>query len=273
MPEKQSDVQSLKPGAISPRPMKQGIRSATLGREVSDLAQVVRSRHSERGAFDPSRRPSDAELEAIIEAARWAPTAHNMQNFEIVIVDNPAKLAEIGRVKAGTSREFVRENYAQLSFSEEELLRKGTGLLASMFPPSWRLPDAEPAEAEGDLEHGFLDRTMRSCPLVLIVVYDTRTRAPASAGDVLGLISLGCVMENMWLMSQALGIGLQVMSVFSGEHVEEQLRRILSIPAHMKIAFACRLGYPVQAPADYLRVRREMSRFTHRNSFAAARTE
>lgn len=29
---------------------------------------------------------------------------------------------------------FVRENLAQLSFSEEELTQKGTGLLATMFP-------------------------------------------------------------------------------------------------------------------------------------------
>jgi hypothetical protein len=30
-------------------------------------------------------------------------------------------------------------------------------------------------------------------------VYDNRKRAPASEGDALGLISLGCVLENMRL--------------------------------------------------------------------------
>ena len=248
-------------------------RSGRLGREdpgargVSELAQIIRSRHSERVPFDADRRPSEADLEAILEAARWAPTAHNMQNFEIVIVDDPATLAAISCVQAPISTEFVRENYAQLSFSEEELIRKGTGVLASMFPPSWRVPEAEP-EHDGEFEHAFLDSTMRSCPLVMIVVYDTRKRAPASAGDVLGLISLGCVMQNMWLMAEALGIGLQIISVFSGEPVENELRRILSIPDHMRIAFACRLGYPAQPPGRYLRVRREVPRFTHRNSFA-----
>jgi len=249
------------------------IRSARLGREdlgargVSELAQIIRGRHSERVVSDADRRPSEADLEAILEAARWAPTAHNMQNFEIVIVDDPATLAAISCVQAPISTEFVRENYAQLSFSEEELIRKGTGMLASMFPPSWRVPDAEP-EHDAEFDHAFLDSTMRSCPVVLIVVCDTRRRAPASAGDVLGLISMGCVMQNMWLMAEALGIGLQIMSVFSGEPVENELRRILSIPDHMRIAFACRLGYPAQPPGRYVRVRREVPRFTHRNSFA-----
>jgi nitroreductase len=235
---------------------------------MSDLIEIIRNRHSERVPFDPERRPPEADVHAILEAARWAPTAHNMQNFEIVIVDDEATLAEIARVHGGVSQEFVRENYDQLSFSEDELLRKGTGLLATMFPPSWRIRDAEP-EAPADLEHGFLDDTMRSCPLVLIVVYDARTRAPASEGDVLGIMSLGCVMQNMWLMAESLGIGMQIMSVFSADYVEEELRRILSIPGHMKIAFACRLGYPAVQPGRYLRVRRDPRRFTHHGSFAA----
>jgi hypothetical protein len=35
---------------------------------------------------------------------------------------------------------FIQENYQQLSFSEEELLRKKVGVLASMFPPALRTP-------------------------------------------------------------------------------------------------------------------------------------
>jgi len=197
------------------------------------LGKIMRARHSERVSFDPERAPSESDLWEILEAARWAPTAHNMQNFEVIVVDDPATLAAIDRVRAGTSTEFIRENYAQLSFSEEELIAKGTGLLASMFPPSWLNPDAEPEEP-ADLEHGFLDATMRS----------SHRRAPASEGDFLGIMSLGCVLENIWLMAEELGLGLQVMSVFSAGHVEDELRRILSIPTQLKIAFACRMARP-----------------------------
>ncbi|HET9172747.1 MAG TPA: nitroreductase family protein [Actinospica sp.] len=236
---------------------------------MTDLAALIRNRRSHRGVYDPRRRPPDEDVRAIIDAAQWAPTAHNMQNFEIVVIDDPAVLAEIGRVPSGVSAEFIRENYAQLSFSEEELVAKGTGLAATMFPPAWRRPDSEPVgmDAPSEFEHGFLDLTMRSCPLVLIVVYDTRKRAPASEGDVLGLISLGCVLENMWLTAESRGIGLQVMSVFSNTGVEERLHKILSIPARMKIAYACRLGYAGTEPDRYLRVRRPRERFVHHNSF------
>jgi nitroreductase len=231
---------------------------------AASLGELIRNRHSERATYDRSRQVSEADLGAILGAARWAPTAHNMQNYEVILVDDRSTLAAISRLRAGASRDFVKENYAQLSFSEEELMRKGTGLLATMFPPSWRTPDAEPDAAA---EQATLDATMRSCPLVLIVLYDPLRRAPASEGDFLGIMSLGCVMQNMWLMAQALGIGMQIMSVFGGVAVENELRSRLSIPSHLRIAFACRLGYRAGEARPHLRVRRPIGRFVHRNSY------
>ena len=114
-------------------------------------------------------------------------------------------------VRGGTSEDFIRESYAQLSFSEEELIRKGTGLLATMFQPSWRDLNGGFEEVT-DVEHGILDDTMRSYPWVMIVVYDRRKRAPASEGDFLGIMSLGCVTQNIRLTAKTLGTVMQIMS-------------------------------------------------------------
>ena len=101
----------------------------------------------------------------------------------------------------------------------------------------------------------------------MIVTYDARKRAPASVGDVLGFISLGCVMENMWLMAEELGISLQIMSVFGGEAVESEVKKILEIPEYQRIAYAIRLGYPISKPSKSLRVRRDIIGFVHHNRF------
>jgi nitroreductase len=103
--------------------------------------------------------------------------------------------------------------------------------------------------------------------VLLIVVYDSRKRAPASEGDALGFVSLGCLMENMWLMAQDLGIGYQILSAFGWGSVEEEVKRILKIPEYMKIAYAVRLGYPVSQPSKYLRVRRDIGDFAFCNQF------
>ncbi|MGP0033118.1 MAG: nitroreductase family protein [Solirubrobacteraceae bacterium] len=86
-----------------------------------------------------------------------------------------------------------------------------------------RTRSPRPTDGLGDFAHGFLDATVRSCPVVLIVVYDTRKRVAASEGDVLGIVSLGCLMQNISLTAESLEIGMQVMSVFGAEDVEEEL--------------------------------------------------
>ncbi len=232
---------------------------------MHNVLDLMRERHSARVPFDSERSLKTEQLAAIFEAAAWAPTAHNMQNFEIIVVDDPAVLQLIGAVKIKTSAVFLRENFQQLSFSEEELRRKRTGLIATMFPLSWRTPDHFAAAAQ---ETATLAHSLQKSPCLLLILYDTRKRAPASEGDVLGFMSLGCVMQNIWLAAQSMGIGLQILSVFSSGPVEDEMRRTLKIPPYLKIAYACRLGYPA-ASAGYVRVRRECGEFVHHNEYGS----
>lgn len=230
------------------------------------ILKIIQERKSARLPFDPGRPISEEDLEQILEAARWAPTAHNMQNFEIIVVDDKEQLETIGKIKSQVSETFLRENYQQMSFSEEELRKRKVGVLAGMFPPSWRRPDAQVDSADS-MAHSFLGGILQHAPMLLIVVYDSTKRAPASEGDVLGMISLGCVMENMWLMAESLGIGFHIVSALSSEAVEKDLRPLLNLPPQIKIAFACRLGYPTAEQVGYIRVRRDISDFTHKNRF------
>jgi nitroreductase len=186
-----------------------------------------------------------------------------MQNFEIVVVNDRQILEAIEAMERPISETFIRENYQQLSFSEEELLKKGTGLLATVFPPSWRNPDFRLDEL-GEEEIAAMRRPMPTNPVMLVVVYDPSRRAPASEGDFLGIVSLGCVMENMWLAAESMGIGLQIVSSLSSG---AEVKSILGIPDDLLIAFSCRLGYPVSEAAKYLRVRRDVKDFTHHNRF------
>lgn len=249
--------------------LEQNHRLEWLGWEMlvmADVLKIIQQRRSIMVPFNPNRAVSKENLRQVLEGARWAPTAHNMQNFEILVVDDKEVLEKIGKIKSLVSEAFIRENYQQLSFSEEELLQKKVGILGTNFPPDWRDP-AKLDKAVRESTPSPLNQRIRGSPLLLIVIYDSRKRAPASGRDVLGFISLGCVMENMWLMAQSLGISFHILSVFSGDAVEKEVKRILDIPEYMKIAFAIRLGYPVSRPTKHLRVRRDMEMLTHHNGF------
>ena len=233
---------------------------------MSDILELVRKRRSLRKPFDLERPVAEEQLAGILEAARWSPTAHNMQNFEIVLVDDRKVLEAIGSIERPISETFVRENYQQLSFSEEELLERKTGILATMFPPSWRNPDFRLDEID-DEEIASMQTPLPTSAVLLVVVYDPRRRAPASEGDFLGILSLGCVMENMWLMATSLGISVRIMSDFGDKLVDVQVKKILDIPDYMNVVYGLRSGYPVTATSEGLRVRRDLEDFTHHNGY------
>ncbi len=232
-----------------------------------NILKTIRERHTTREPFDPARPVRKEDLKLVLEAARWAPTPNNMQNFEILLVDAKDTLDAIAQIPAEMSEAFLRENYQQISFSKEELHIKKTGMLAEMFPPAWTNPEAWSSASDYTSQLSFLGRSVGETQLLLIVLYDCNRRAPGSEDDFLGHVSLGCVMENMWLMSQSLGVGFHVLTVFSDGPVQKRVRSILRIPQNMKIAFACALGHPTIASDTSLRVRRDVEDFVHHNQF------
>ena len=234
---------------------------------MKDLLKLMKERHSSRVFFSPDRPVSMENIGKILEAGSWAPTAHNMQNFEVIIIDDKKLIQIIAGMKAPVSLKFIRENYKQLSFSDEELMTKKTGILGNQFPPAWRKPHIrkeEVTETERDL---FMEDELLSTPVLGIVLYDPFRRAPASSGDFLGIVSLGCVMENMWLMANSLGIDFHVVSSLSNGSVKRAIKKLLHIPDRLVIAYSFRLGYATDHTV-YLRVRRDVKDFMHHNGYA-----
>ena len=135
--------------------------------------------------------------------------------------------------------------------------------MGTQFPAKWK--DASKLdEAVRERVPSPMRYTIRGGNTILLVIYDKRKRAPAAKNDVLGFLSLGCVMENIWLMAQALGVSVHIMSAFSS--VQKELRDTLNIPENMELGFALKLGYPI-SESSYLRVRRDIESFVHYNKY------
>ena len=60
------------------------------------------------------------------------------------------------------------------------------------------------------------------------------------------------------------------MSSLSAPEAAKEVREILGIPDHLLIAYACRVGYPAGSRGKYLRVRRDVEGFAHRNRYGSA---
>jgi nitroreductase len=233
---------------------------------MQELLQLIENRQSARGIFDSERAIPVEDMEKILEAARWTPTAHNMQNFEIVVVDDKQLLTAISQINIPADPTFIKENYPQLSFTEDELRRRKTGIMGTMFPKSWQTPDPDLEEIKNEDRSAYMAKQIVSSSAILFVLYDPSRRAPASEGDFLGILSLGCAMENMWLMANSLGIGVHIVSSLSQKKVAAEIAKLLNVPDKFALAFSMRLGYPV-SPVHYLRVRRDRGDFAHHNGF------
>lgn len=231
------------------------------------LLALIRRRHSSRGEFNPDRNIAKPILARILEAARWAPTPNNMQNFQIVVVDDPETLTLISALSAEMSEAYLKENYALLSANEAELRVKKTGTLAGIYPRAWVDPEAWNPTSDYRSQLTYLGKTLLQPKVLFVVLYDSEARAPGSDGDTLGFMGLGCVMENMWLTAESLGVGMHILTVFADSQVEAEMRTVLKIEPQMKIAFACGLGYPADPSVEYLRVRRDLEDFVHHNAF------
>lgn len=96
---------------------------------MNDLLRLIKLRQSSRTPFDPEKPIPKSEIQLILEAGGWPPTAPNMQNFEAVVIDDKMLLEKIRALDFPVSPAFIQENYLQLSFTEEELTKKKTGVL------------------------------------------------------------------------------------------------------------------------------------------------
>ncbi len=233
---------------------------------MNNILKLIRERRSVRTAFDPRRPVAEEDLRKVLEAGRWAPTPHNMQNFEVLVIDDDEVIGELGTIGSRVTEAFLRENYELLSFSKEELMARKKGILGTMFPRSWRDPSNFEKVAR-EISPMLLSEAIDGSPLLIIVIFDPTTRAPDSEGDLLGIIGLGCVMENMWLMATALGISVRILSDFGDKGVEEEVKRVLAIPGRMRVAYGLRLGYPLATPREGLRVRRDIGDLAHHNGY------
>jgi len=71
-----------------------------------DVSEAIKKRRSIR-SFDTSKKVTDEQIEKILEAGRWAPSAHNLQDWYFVVVKDETKKRQM--VDAAMGQSFVGE--------------------------------------------------------------------------------------------------------------------------------------------------------------------
>lgn len=178
----------------------------------------LRSRRSCR-VFLPREVPQET-LEKLIDIARFAPTGHNAQNYEFLVVQNKDLIRKLAE---GTAI-FFGNLYKMLNAPGIEL-------------PSWLAAHMRGFKLNWEYYQQGKDRIFRKAPALIII------HAPAA--NVSSAQNCHLAMAHIMLQAQAMGLGTCIIGYFlTAAERDPSIIKELDIPKDHKIFTCCTVGYP-----------------------------
>jgi nitroreductase len=239
-----------------------------------------------RGILD-SRKLEEDHLHLILGAARWAPSGHNSQPWEFVVIDDPELIQRIAAITTGIFDEFLASgrhlpqwanNYHPwLRWSREELESCGDGAYVQHYNKGeWEQLASltDKAAIHGWMvamfgSRGRPSKVISTAPCLIFTLLNTERRIPDYSADMLALTSAGAAMQNLRLAAWELDIAVHEQSLlYDLPETREAMCELLGIPTHCKIVGGMRLGYRAKtAKSGFTHVRRPVAEIMHRNAY------
>lgn len=252
-----------------------------------DFFEVVAGRRTTNGPLAPT--PVSAEHQRLlVDVAGMAPSHFNSQPWRFVLVDDPSRIDRIARI-SGESMTRVFEQGLFFSryrrffrFSDDEMEQRRDGILFDRLPRALRpfvrfvftdratalmnrlgIPSTLGADNEA---------LVRGAPLILAVLLDRTEYRPGELSGFYSVFGMGAAVENIWLATAALGMGIQFIS-FPMEVPERwaELEDLLAVPEDLELMALYRVGY-LPASSDRPRIdwssrqRKRLSQYVFRNT-------
>lgn len=252
-----------------------------------DFFEVVASRRTTNGPLAPT--PVSAEHQRLlVDVAGMAPSHFNSQPWRFVLIDDRSMIDRIARI-SGESMTRVFEQGLFFSryrrffrFSEQEMEERRDGILFDHLPRALRpfvrfvftdratslmnrlgIPSTLGADNE---------ELVRGAPLVLAVLLDRTEYRPGQLSGFYSVFGMGAAIENIWLATAALGMGIQFIS-FPMEVPDRwaEVEDLLAVPDDLELMAMYRIGY-LPASTDRPRIdwssrqRKRLSQYVFRNT-------
>jgi nitroreductase len=224
-----------------------------------DFFEVINNRKTTNGPFDP--RPVSKEHQRILmESASRAPSHFNSQPWRFILIEDQKKRSAIADL-AGRSMEkliadglFFERYRPYFRFSEKELEERGDGIHFDQLPGPLK-PFAKQIMSPTGVEimrrmgvPKMLGKDNRDLvagsPLIMGVMLDKAEYIPGKLSGFYSIFGMGAAMENIWLTTHALGMGIQFISTpMEIPENWQQMIKLLGVPDNLELMAVYRLGY------------------------------
>jgi len=250
-----------------------------------NVFDAITQRRSHRGTFQ-KRAIDAADLEKLIEAARWAPSPFNVQPWELVLIQEAegkialADVTERAIVDQFKDAKFLDDNSRWMRLTEAEWQEHGDGVLleehVTLPKPLQDAPDkllqsllknAKSFTLLGHLGAGKIPAKeiaahVREAPLLTLVAMNCKRYPPGEGGTRWMWLSMGMLLQNILLAATALKIGVQFVSPPLERAADrEHIRQLFDIPTSHEVITLLRMGYVEESGGGSVRL--EPSEFVH----------
>lgn len=224
-----------------------------------ELKETIIRRRTTNNAF-LNKEVSEEHLREIIFAANRAPSHFNSQPWDFIIITDQKVRKEIGDIAKDSMErlmakgEFFKRYLKYFRFSKKEIEEKKSGIYIDRIPLflkpfiSFIFGDAGvkvlnffgvPKILAKDAE-----KIVTNSPVLLGFMLRKEEYKPGEKSGIYSLISMGAALQNMWLTTTSLGMGLQFVS--TPMEIEEnwnKILKLLKVPDTHELMAVYRLGY------------------------------
>jgi nitroreductase len=224
-----------------------------------DLLDAIRKRHTTNGPFE-ERLVAPEHVRTILEMASRAPSHFNSQPWRFIVIEDAERRKAIGEIAGDSMRQLMEEGrfwqqYRRFfRFSQEEVDANKDGIHFDNMPSVLK-PFAKYifTERGGQMMNTFqvprvlandARKLVASSPLLLGIALSRDLYVPNELTGLYTTISLGAVVQTIWLTATSLGMGMQFVS--TPQEIPAQWARIsqtLNVPDDYELILLFRLGY------------------------------
>jgi nitroreductase len=214
--------------------------------EIDDFLALVRARRSIRAGFDKEALVSDDYVRAILEAARWAPSAGNSQPWEFLVI------------RDRQTREHIADLYKHQLKDKIEIERAHTG---------GKITWSEGAIPGLDFQNAPVHILVLGDPRVT-KAYPARTFLDKWESHFYG--SLANAVIQMLLAAEVLGLSSLYISDAASPWFSTMLRSLLQIPEQLRIYNLIPVGFAKKSPTIN-HPRRPLEEMIHREKYESSK--
>ncbi len=224
-----------------------------------DLFEAIVNRKTANSRF-ADKKVSDEHIELLIKMSSHCPSHFNSQPWRFIAVTDETTIGKIAKV-AGDSMvqlmddgRFWKQYRKYFRFSEEEMQKTKDGIhidhLPAVLKPFVRTIFSETG---GKVMAKFKvprilgndeEKLVASSPLLFVICLTKDEYKKEELAGFYSVISMGAVIQTLWLVTTAIGMGMQFIST-PGEIPEnwKALSDMLNIPEDYEMCAIFRMGY------------------------------